>query len=145
MSAASAVPAQGALPVVFYDGSCGMCHRTVRFLIDEDPEGRLFRFAPIGGETFLSRIDEATRRGLPDSVAVLEPDGRLATRSDAVIRLLDALGGRHTRRARLLRALPRPLRDLLYDGVAVVRRRLWAPPQDACPVVAPELRARFDP
>ena len=25
------------LPIVFYDGNCGLCHRTIRFVIDEDP------------------------------------------------------------------------------------------------------------
>ena len=93
----------------------------------------------------MQRLDAAARRELPDSVVVLEPDGRLVTRSDATLLLLETLGGRHRRFARILRAVPRGVRELAYSVVAALRRRLWAKPDDACPVVSPELRARFDP
>ncbi len=138
-------PEADELPIVFYDSACGLCHRTVRFLIAEDPEGRSFRFAPIGGETFERLLDEATRAALPESVIVLSPDGSLHSRTEATLRLLEGLGGRHLRRARILRAVPRPVRDLAYQLVAAVRHGIWARPDDACPVASPELRARFDP
>jgi len=141
----SPAPESEALPIVFYDGACGLCHKTVRYLIREDPEGERFRFAPIGGETFARRLDPALRGGLPDSVVVLEPDGSVHTRTDATLRLLNHLGGRHLRTARILRRVPRPLRDLAYATLAAVRHRIWARPDDVCPVASPELRARFDP
>lgn len=138
-------PEPTTLPIVFYDSACGLCHRTVRFLITEDPAGGCFRFAPIGGETFERSIDVATRTALPDSVIVLMPDGGLYTRTEATLRLLESLGGRHLRRARMLRAVPLPIRDFAYQIVAAFRHRIWARPEDACPVASPELRARFDP
>lgn len=133
------------LPVVFFDGDCGLCHRTVRFLIARDPEGALFRFAPLDGETLAARIPAERRATLPDSVVVLEPDGELHIRSAAMISLLELLGGRFARRARWLRRLPRPLLDFGYDLLAAVRHRIWSRPPQACPVASPELRARFDP
>lgn len=133
------------LPIVFYDGACGLCHHTVRYLIREDPQGDRFRFAPLGGETFVRWLDPVLRDGLPDSVVVLAPDGTVHTRSDATLALLTSLGGRHLGRARALRAIPRPLRDLAYAAVARVRHWIWARPEDACPVASPELRTRFDP
>ena len=33
--------------VAFYDGSCGLCHRTVRFLLSEDVTGQACSFAPL--------------------------------------------------------------------------------------------------
>lgn len=138
-------PESTTLPIVFYDSACGLCHRTVRFLITEDPAGGCFRFAPIGGETFERLLDVATRTAVPDSVIVLTPDGSVHTRTEATLRLLEGLGGRHLRRARMLRAVPRPIRDLVYRVVAAVRHGIWARPEDACPVASPELRARFDP
>ena len=39
--------------------------------------------------------------------------------------------------------IPRPIRDIAYDGVARVRRRLFAPPAEVCPMLPPALRARF--
>ena len=48
-----AKPAAGT-DILFYDGSCGLCHRAVRFILAEDRSGTAFRFAPLGGETFAS-------------------------------------------------------------------------------------------
>ena len=38
--------------LVFYDGRCGLCHHSVRFLLARDRDGALFRYAPLFGETF---------------------------------------------------------------------------------------------
>ncbi|MBK7537805.1 MAG: DUF393 domain-containing protein [Myxococcales bacterium] len=38
-----------ALPVILYDGQCGLCHRSVRWLVRRD-RGRLF-YAPLQGPT----------------------------------------------------------------------------------------------
>jgi len=78
-------------------------------------------------------------------VIVLETDGRLFTKSAASLHLLAKLGPRSERLAQVLGWIPRLLRDVAYDGVAAVRRRVLAQPVDACPVGTPELRARFDP
>jgi hypothetical protein len=56
---------------LFYDGTCGLCHHSVRFLLAEDPEGRRFRFATLQGRRYRSAIDETTRRDLPDSLVLL--------------------------------------------------------------------------
>lgn len=133
------------LPIVFYDGNCGLCHRTIRFVIDEDPEGVHFRFAPLQGETFVAGIPAERRSTLPDSVIVLELDGTVRVKSEAMISILERLGGRSARRGRWLRWIPLPLLDLGYDLLAAVRHRIWARPVEACPVASPELRARFDP
>ena len=131
--------------IVFYDGGCGLCHKTVLYLIEEDARGQHFRFAPIEGETFLERVPEDQREGLPDSVVLLEPDGRLRVKSDAMLTALETLGGRHATRARILRALPSFLVDAGYAVIASLRRRLWKKPDHACPIVPPDLRARFAP
>ena len=36
--------------LVFYDGTCGMCHQAVQFLLKHDRHG-IFLFAPLQGET----------------------------------------------------------------------------------------------
>jgi len=45
---------------------------------------------------------------------------------------------------RLLRLVPRSVRDVGYDTVARVRHLLFRRPTEACPVTPPELRARFE-
>jgi predicted DCC family thiol-disulfide oxidoreductase YuxK len=129
---------------LFYDGGCGLCHRAVRFLLAEDV-GQRFRFAPLGGPTFLSLVSEADRARLPDSLVVRTEEGRLLTRSAAVVHLLKRLGGLWRVIGTLGGCVPRSWLDWAYDVIARVRHRLFAKPDDACPVVPRELRARFDP
>jgi len=130
--------------MVFYDGACGLCHRSVRFAIARDRDGRRFRFAPLGGAAFRRLVPEALRRGLPDSIVVLTADGTLLARSAAVIHILEQIGGPWRLPGALLALVPQGLRDLGYDGIARVRHRLFGRPTDACPVTPPELRARFE-
>lgn len=134
-----------ATETVFYDGDCGLCHRTVRFVLRRDPDGRAFRFAPLGGETFRRELDEDRRASLPDSIAVYTEDGRLLTRSDGTVHILRRLGGVWGVLGALLSVVPRVLRDAAYDAVARIRHRLFSRPDAACPVASPALRARFDP
>jgi predicted DCC family thiol-disulfide oxidoreductase YuxK len=130
--------------MVFYDGACGLCHRTVRFAITRDRDGSRFRFAALGGETFRRLVPETARVGLPDSIVVLTPDGRLLTRSAAVVHILDRIGGSWRLPGGLLNLIPRGIRDLGYNGIARIRYRLFKRPIDACPVTPPVLRGRFE-
>ena len=117
----------------------------MRFVLRADREGTRFRFAPLGGETFRSLVSESDRASLPDSLLVRTEDGRWLSRSTAVVHLLKRLGGRWRAVGALAEVVPRPLRDWTYDGIARIRHRLFARPDDTCPVASPEQRARFDP
>jgi len=132
------------LPLLFYDGGCGICHLWVRFVLWADPQGST-RFAPLGGETFVGRVAEGERQGLPDSLVLVTPDGRLLTRSAAVVQLLREMGGFWRGLAAVGAVVPRGLADALYDAFA--RRRHWiAPrPEGVCPIVPEPVRKRFDP
>jgi predicted DCC family thiol-disulfide oxidoreductase YuxK len=130
--------------LLFYDGGCGLCHRSVRFVVARDPRG-CFRFAPLGGETFRAAVPPALREGLPDSIVLRTAEGRLLVRSDAALHVLRRLGGGWRLLASLLGLLPRRLRDAGYDFVARRRVRWFASPTDACPLVPVHLRARFAP
>ncbi len=130
--------------MVFYDGTCGLCHRAARFSIARDRDGRRFRFAALGGETFRRLVPEALRAGLPDSIVVLTPGGTLLARSAAVIHILERIGGPWRLAGRLLALVPQGVRDLSYDGIARGRHRFFQRPAETCPVTPPELRARFE-
>lgn len=113
-----------------YDGSCGLCHRSVRFVLAEDRTGNAFRFEPL-------------RDGDKSSVIVQTTNGRTLLRSDAVIHILQRLGGYWRVFGIAFRLLPRVVRDAMYDGVARVRYRIFGRTKDACPIVPPDLRSRF--
>ena len=131
--------------VLFYDGHCALCHGTVKFVIKRDRGGAAFRFAPLQGETFQALVPEGQRAGLPDSIVVRTADGSLLARSDAVVRLLERLGGGWRILGAILAWIPRGLRDAVYDFIARVRYRIFGKRDDLCPIVPPALRQRFDP
>jgi predicted DCC family thiol-disulfide oxidoreductase YuxK len=146
--------------VVFYDGSCGLCHRTVRFLLAEDAAGERFRFAPLDGARFAAAraeevgalsdagdmdADETDADDIPDSVLVKRPGEAMLTRAEGVLEIGHQLGGLWRILASVVGLVPLPLLNLGYDFVARVRHRLFARPDAACPVLPPSLRERFEP
>jgi predicted DCC family thiol-disulfide oxidoreductase YuxK len=128
---------------IFYDGHCGLCHGLVRFVLSEDQSARPFSFAPLQGEKIKRSIADDVRAGLPDSVVVLEGNNNVLTRSTAVIYVMKRLGGLWFFCAALLSLVPRTLRDLAYDAVASVRKRIFGTTEEVCPLVPRPLRARF--
>ena len=130
--------------MLFYDGHCGLCHRAVNFVVAQDRDGTAFRFAPLQGETFQRLVSVDQWKMLPDSVVVMTGDGRLLARSDAFLHILRRLGGAWRILAAVMGIVPRVLRDLVYDFVARVRFKVFSRRDDLCPVMPPDLRARFD-
>jgi predicted DCC family thiol-disulfide oxidoreductase YuxK len=131
--------------ILFYDGHCGLCHRTVKFVVRQDLAGNAFRFAPLQGTTFQARVPPSERAGLPDSVIVLTQEGQLLVRSDAFLHILRRLGGGWNVLGSMLGVVPRALRDEAYNFVARIRYRVFGRRDALCPVVPADLRARFDP
>jgi len=129
---------------LFYDGGCGLCHRTVRFILNRGRKGEAFRFAPLGGETFQKSLTSEQRPGLPDSVVILTASGEVLLRSRAVLHILHALGGGWRLLGWMGQILPRFLADTLYDCIASIRNQLFAKPAEACPIISNEERKRFD-
>ena len=132
----------GAGDTLLYDGSCGLCHRAVRFVLAEDRTA-VFRFAPLDSETFRDSVPAASRRELPDSLVIATADGRLITRARGVRYILQRLGGLWRCLALASRLVPPILLDRMYDVVAATRHRLFRRPQQSCPILPPHLRDRF--
>jgi predicted DCC family thiol-disulfide oxidoreductase YuxK len=128
---------------VFYDGHCGLCHRSVRFLIAEDREGAAFRYAPIESEAFAAAFGESERAALPDSIVLALPDGTYRSRTGAFVELGQGLGGFWRALAALLDLVPRGVADRLYDWVSANRTRVFARTADRCPRVPAALADRF--
>lgn len=129
---------------LFYDGSCALCHWAVRFTLARDRDGSRFRYAPLDSDAFRAAAPEAVRAALPDSLVLQTDDGRLLTRSAAVVQVLRRLSGPWRLLGTIASWIPTALLDPLYDLVARTRYRLFGRKQDACPLIPKELRARFD-
>lgn len=134
--------------LVFYDGACGLCHRTIRFLLAEDAAGRRFRFAPLDSNAFRSAC-AASESGLdpgepiPDSVLVQRPGEAMLTRAEGVLEIGHQLGGLWRLLAVVVGWVPLGALNAAYDFVARTRHRLFARPDDVCPILAMHLRERF--
>lgn len=128
--------------IIFYDGTCGLCHGFIRFLLSEDKDGA-FRFAPLQSDVFAARVPEEIRKSLPDSVVVATADGRVLSRSAAVAHVMQRLGGLWGVSGKLGALLPSGPLDALYDRVAAVRHKVFKRPTEACPLMPKHLRERF--
>jgi len=128
---------------IFYDGHCGLCHGFVEFVLREDQSTNPFSFAPLQGDFVRRTVPDDVRAGLPDSVVVLDEKDRILTRSTAVIFVMRRLGGLWLLAAFLLSVIPRPLRDLGYDAIASVRKKVFGTTDELCPLIPPPWRERF--
>jgi predicted DCC family thiol-disulfide oxidoreductase YuxK len=131
--------------LVLYDGVCGLCNWAVRLILKHDRQAR-FKFASIQSQYGLDLLSQ--HRYTPDTldsfVLLIDqgtPDERFLIRSDAALHVGGALGGLW-RLLRILRILPRSIRDWLY-GIVARNRYRWFGKYDACPIPEPEYRDRF--
>ncbi|MDN4478333.1 DCC1-like thiol-disulfide oxidoreductase family protein [Demequina sp. SYSU T00039] len=134
-----------AVAIVVFDGDCGLCNGFVAWLIRRDRRRR-FLIAGSAGAPGRAVLEAG---GLPASIAassLVVWDGKAAAlRSDAVARVTAGLPW-PWRAGMVLRAVPRRMRDAVYDAVA--RRRPRRPAEDpACgtppPGLAQEWRSRL--
>lgn len=128
---------------IFFDGHCGLCHGFVRFVLMEDQSDQPFYFAPLQGELVRSRISDAARAQLPDSVVVIDGKSNIFAQSAAVIYVMKRLGGIWFLAASLLSLMPQALRDFGYATCASVRKTILGTTQELCPLVPARWRARF--
>jgi predicted DCC family thiol-disulfide oxidoreductase YuxK len=128
-------------PIVFFDGVCGLCNRTVDFLLKRDTRG-VFRFAPLQGETAQRLLTAADVESLNSLVFF---DGtNLYRRSAGTVRIFWRLGGLWKVPAALLWLVPLPIRNAGYRAIAAYRYR-WFGKKETCRMPTPEERERFLP
>jgi predicted DCC family thiol-disulfide oxidoreductase YuxK len=139
-------------PIVLYDGVCGLCNRTVQFVLKYDREGFL-RFASLQSSLAAQILARHGKDAsdLDTVYAVLNFDPattdknngeELLERSSAVLYILRRLGGVWGTTGGMLRLIPRPIRDWGYGIVARIRYRVFGK-YDMCPTPTAETRDRF--
>ena len=140
-------------PVLLYDGVCGLCNRTVQFVLKRD-RSEVFRFAalqsalgrrilethginPADLDTFyvVVEFDALLPAGLDQNAGVL-------ARSDAVSFVLRQLGGVWGFFGGLFMMVPRLVRDGIYNLVARSRYRMFGRYEE-CPLPSEADRKRF--
>lgn len=126
-------------PILFFDGDCGFCNRTVRWIIRRDRHARI-RFAPLQGSTYAN----LNLPGKPPDMTsiVLLKDDRLYVRTAASVRVLWTIGGFSAVLGTLQWLIPLPIRDACYRWIAKRRHKLLSMPA-ACDLPSVTARERF--
>lgn len=126
--------------IILFDGICNLCNRTVAFVIRRDPEA-LFRFAALQSPTGQGILERFSLPRASLDTIVLVDGASVYTRSAAALEISRRLRG-PWRLFYVLRWIPRPIRDFLYDQVANRRYRFWGR-RESCMVPTADVRDRF--
>ncbi len=129
-------------PIVLYDGSCGLCHRSVKFLLRHERDAELL-FAPLQGPTAAALRAQYPEIPTDLDTVVLVEGGHARLRSKAFWYVSHHLRAPWSW-AYALRWFPAMVGDLSYRVIAAVRYRVWGR-ADVCALPSPEQRARFLP
>lgn len=126
--------------ILLFDGVCNTCNAVVSFLLEHDRKKQIL-FASLQS---VKGRELATKHGIDPELletVVLIYRGRAYLRSDAVIKVLELLGGAY-RFLAAIKILPHGLRDAFYSGFANNRYRLFGK-KDTCRVPSADERSRF--
>jgi predicted DCC family thiol-disulfide oxidoreductase YuxK len=133
-------------PVILYDGVCGLCNRTVRFILKRDRKD-LFRFAPLQSE-FAKKIllRHAISTDKPASVCLVlnpgQPGEMVEVRSEAAIAIGRESGTFWRAISNMFAILPLSIRDWGYDVIARNRYQIFGK-YDTCPLPQAKDRHKF--
>ena len=131
-----------ALPLVVYDGVCGLCSGWVGFILRHDGEHERHLFSSVQ-----SALGQALYRhyGLspenPETLLVIK-DGELHIKVAAIVVVLNELGSPWSLEARLASLFPSNLADRAYDALARNRYNLGGR-RDTCMLPPLGTRSRF--
>jgi predicted DCC family thiol-disulfide oxidoreductase YuxK len=138
----------GGRVLVLFDGHCGLCNGSVRWLLRRDRGDRL-RFVELDSTKVAGLPARHSLGGLGSATGTLlvvrDAGGaaeRVLLRSDAVAALLRELPRPWPWVGLALKWIPRPLRDLGYRLIARRRYRIWGR-LESCPLPTADERARF--
>ncbi len=126
--------------IIIFDGVCNLCNASVRFIIARDAQG-VFKFTSAQsecGQKLLREYDYSSEN--LESVILLK-DGKLLEKSAAALKIAAALNGTWKYLV-ILRFIPLPIRDTIYDWIARNRYR-WFGKRDICMVPSETQKTRF--
>ena|GEM_PF-141494 len=116
-------------PILFFDGECVLCNRTVQWLLRHERHGEL-QFAALNSQTAQARLGGTRFEAHADSILLLDPSGQLYAASDAAFRTLPHLKA-GWQVLNVLMVFPRFLRKPVYHLIARNRKR-WFGSTDHC-------------
>lgn len=123
--------------IVLFDGVCGLCNRSVKFLIRKERNPELI-FSPLQSAFGKSLLE---KHGINTDSIVYIRNTKAYTKSGAALRLCLRLKGLWPLMIVFL-IVPYFIRDFVYDYVAK-NRITWFGNAEYCEVMTPEIKERF--
>jgi predicted DCC family thiol-disulfide oxidoreductase YuxK len=122
--------------IIFFDGNCALCNRFVCFLLKHDKK-KMLLFAPLQGKT----IQQTKAYNIKDRESVIFLKGELLfIKSEAILEVLASLDG-IWKIVKILKSIPRWIRDFFYDVIAK-KRYAWFG-NASCRIMTKEEKGRF--
>ncbi len=127
-------------PIIFFDGVCGLCNKTVDFIISKD-KNREFLYTSLQGQTAKNLSIQKQNSALQS--IILKDGENIYFRSTAVLKILEKLGGLW-KTILVLQLIPEFFRDYVYNWIAKNRYE-WFGKKDTCRLPTPEEKNYFLP
>lgn len=124
--------------IIFFDGMCAFCNRTVNFILKRDHG--LFHFAPLQGSTALKNLSPDLLGSNPRTIVLLDEKGT-HIKSQAIVKIFLRLGWPWKVIA-LLRLIPNKVTDFFYDYFSEHRYQ-WFGRYSVCRIPTLQERSRF--
>ncbi len=126
--------------IILFDGVCNFCNRTVYIILAHDRKAK-FQFASNQSQAAIEMMDQmCLDANVLNSVVLVEGD-LVYTKTDAIIKISnDLYGWPHF--FRLLKFIPKPIRDFFYDSFAKYRYRLFGK-RSICMIPDQKYKDRF--
>ncbi|OWP74218.1 thiol-disulfide oxidoreductase DCC family protein [Flavobacterium oreochromis] len=126
--------------IILFDGICNLCNHWVQYIIQRD-KNDTFRFVSLQselGKEILEYLGIAKRN--IDSIVLYVPNKAYYYKSEAVLEIAKNLS--YLNKLSLLKIIPVPLRDPVYDFIAKNRYK-WYGKTESCMIPSPEIKSKF--
>lgn len=125
--------------ILFFDGNCGLCNRSVKFVLRKEKNQNLL-FSPLQSEFAKNILEEKNVAQNLDTMMLLQ-NGKIYLRSSAALRVTKYLKSLWPLMMIFL-IVPPCIRDFVYNYIAK-NRLTWFGIADYCDMMTPELKKRF--
>ena len=124
--------------IILYDGNCGFCNYWIQWILEKDKKNQ-FLFSSLQSSFSLNFLNE---NGLPtldfDSIIFIS-NGTVFKKMFAIIEIGKMIG-KYSKLLFLLRVLPNPILNFIYDSIARNRYRIM---RQQCLLPTPNQRNKF--
>ena len=128
------------MPIILFDGVCNFCNRTINIILKYDDQA-YFQFAASQSSAAMGIMQAFNLDEKAISSVILIEQEKVFTKTDAVIQIANRLSGWPSL-FRLLKFIPKPMRDFAYDLIAKNRYALFGK-KDNCMIPDVSIRHRF--